>query len=184
MAKSHARRHLGRLHTRTRMGSDGDFVPSFAGGISPERFAANSLKRMITHAAARIVLKQMEGIAPQTGIGKSADPGAADVNAPHHHTDAERNVANIANRQKLLQDMLTDVPMGADPNEWLLELARKDGLRAVRVAEARKGYCQDGFGWDDVRRLCSEDVDTYNQTLLQAIMQEQYGGSDKQQSAQ
>ena len=97
MAKSHARRHLGRLHTRTRMGSDGDFVPSFAGGISPERFAANSLKRMITHAAARIVLKQMEGIAPQTGIGKSADPGAADVNAPHHHTDAERNVANIAN---------------------------------------------------------------------------------------
>ena len=52
--------------------ADGDFVPTLQ-GKSPERFAAISMQRMLTHCAARIVLKQMEGLAPQTGVGQMGE---------------------------------------------------------------------------------------------------------------
>eukprot|EP00793_Prasinoderma_coloniale_P002604 PRCOL_00002086-RA len=154
----------------TRCGSDGDFVPTFKGGTSPERFAAGGLTRLLTHAAARIVLKQLEGLSPRA----SAPSGAADVrSASTPGDDAARTAASAASKYDVLEAMLA-VPMGADAEAWMVELARRDALLAVRVCEARDGYAREGFGWDDLKRVVLEDLQAANEDTLRAALRAQY----------
>ena len=151
--------------------ADGDFVPTLQ-GKSPERFAAISMQRMLTHCAARIVLKQMEGLAPQTGVGQmpggavDASKEARDGKGEGAKNDEERVVQNMVSQYDVLSAMLTDVPMGADPDEWMRELFKRDQLLALRVHEARVGYCEDGFEWENLRRVALEGLTASGEGLL------------------
>ena len=150
--------------------ADGDFVPTLQ-GKSPERFAAISMQRMLTHCAARIVLKQMEGLAPQTGVGQMPG-GAVDTSKEARgkgegaKNDEERVVQNMVSQYDVLSAMLTDVPMGADPDEWMRELFKRDQLLALRVHEARVGYASDGFEWENLRRVALEGLTASGEGLL------------------
>eukprot|EP00854_Cymbomonas_tetramitiformis_P019600 gene19600-23441_t len=139
------------------MGSDGDFVPSY-GGRSPERFAAGFLDAFMTQAAARIVLKQLEGLAPSSSLAL----GEVDL-------DGGRTTQRAGDHYTILKEYLEDEAC-RDGRQWLKGLMQKDHLLGVRVAEARVAYATEGFQWEVLQGMVPAQMHEDNGEVMREMM--------------
>jgi len=121
--------------------------PSAFSGSTPERAAARQLCRLFTHAAAFVVLDQLEAVAgtPREGEGGSGM--------------AEEVASSLAADREALQAHLQSEPL-SDPDAWLEKLSARSPRIALRVAETRLAYATEpaGFEWDNLRRLAGEEL--------------------------
>ena len=107
--------------------------------------ASGALTTLLTFAAAKIILAQVEG----SGRGGLAafNRGTYDSLAQMLEPDA----------LKLLQ---------RDPDAWCLELMNLDQLAGVRVLETRAAYAQDGFEWEQLQSLTNEGIKKANESIM------------------
>ena len=107
--------------------------------------ASGALTTLLTFAAAKIILAQVEG----SGRGGLAafNRGTYDSLAQMLEPDA----------LKLLQ---------RDPDARCLELMNLDQLAGVRVLETRAAYAQDGFEWEQLQSLTNEGIKKANESIM------------------
>eukprot|EP00803_Ostreobium_quekettii_P002136 evm.model.scf_577EXC.10 EVM.evm.TU.scf_577EXC.10 scf_577EXC:70796-73927(-) len=126
------------------------FVPSDSfGGISPERTAANALRKLFTFCAVKAILAQLEG----SGLGRL---GSYDANGHRDLLDA----AGELNSQ--------------DCDEWLASLMKRNKNIAMRVMEVRSAYCAEDFEWNQCKKVADKDIKDANLRLLREHMVEVY----------
>ena len=114
--------------------------------MSPERYAADHLVKLMTFIAARIILHQWEGreSIPTSRVGPVADVEASPLQSQY---------------QILLEHLENGM---SNPDKWLEELMEKDPVLALRVSEVRDSYVNDGFEWQNLARLCKEEIGSRN----------------------
>ena len=128
--------------------------PSAFGGVTPERAAARQLARFFTHAAAFVVLDQLESVAGGTGELSQARPAPpAPAGCEAEAEAAERLAADKAALAHHLQEVKL-----IDADEWLELLAEASPRVALRVAATRLAYATEptGFEWDNLKRVTGE----------------------------
>mmetsp|Transcript_31552 Transcript_31552/g.68961 ORF Transcript_31552/g.68961 Transcript_31552/m.68961 type:complete len:194 (-) Transcript_31552:130-711(-) len=140
------------------MGSDGDFAPSY-NGKSPERFVSEFLHAFFTQAGARIVLKQLEGLAPRSSLAITEEEQA------NISLDGEHTTSRAADHYEILKNYLEEVPC-RDGDKWLEGIMKKDQLLGLRVAEARVAYAGDGFQWDVLKGMVPKQLEDGNAEVM------------------
>lgn len=147
-------------------------VPSDSfGGNSPERHVANSMRKFFTFVAAKIVLHQLEGVAPESATPMEADrPG----DAQQGQAEARRSAKRIQSDYQQLLDMLQNHPM-KDEQEWIQMLLQKNSMLGLRIMEVRKAYAEIDFEWDNLRKVSLSILDEGNDDMMQWWVKQQYG---------
>lgn len=130
-------------------------VPAGAfNGSTPERAASRQLSRFFTHAAAWVVLDQLEAVSGGTGERASSRP----LSPPPPGLEAAEEAAEaLAADREALANHLQSVPL-QDGDTWLAQLSEVTPRVALRVAETRLAYATDSFEWDSLRRLAGEEL--------------------------
>lgn len=147
-------------------------VPSDSfGGNSPERHVAKSMRKFFTFVAAKIVLHQLEGVAPESATPMEADrPGDAEQG----QAEARRSAKRIQSDYQQLLDMLQNHPM-KDEQEWIQMLLQKNSMLGLRIMEVRKAYAEIDFEWDNLRKVSLSILDEGNDDMMQWWVKQQYG---------
>eukprot|EP00193_Tetraselmis_chui_P002221 CAMPEP_0177763756 /NCGR_PEP_ID=MMETSP0491_2-20121128/7036_1 /TAXON_ID=63592 /ORGANISM="Tetraselmis chuii, Strain PLY429" /LENGTH=209 /DNA_ID=CAMNT_0019279875 /DNA_START=181 /DNA_END=810 /DNA_ORIENTATION=+ len=141
-------------------------VPSDSfGGLSPERKASQHLQAFFTFVAVKVVLAQLEGVAPVSSLAVETDGG-----------DGDRSAARINNDYDDLLQFYEQHPL-RDADEWMKALVAHNSLLARRVMEVRKAYAEADFEWDSLQRLSNEGLQKSNDELMTWWMQQQYGAA-------
>jgi hypothetical protein len=125
--------------------------PSAFGGLTPERAAANQLARFFTHAAAFVVLDQLECVAGGTGELSVSRP--LPPSSPGCEAEAEA-AERLAADKAALAHHLQSVKL-VDADAWLEALSQSSPRVALRVATTRLAYATEptGFEWDNLKRV-------------------------------
>ena len=128
--------------------------PGAFGGISPERAGARQLARFFTHAAAYIVLDQLEALAGGAGSLSRVQPSPPVSKASEPEAETAERLA--ADRDALARHM-QNVQLG-DPDAWMEALAAASPRVALRVATTRLAYATEptGFEWHNLKRVTGE----------------------------
>eukprot|EP00894_Picocystis_sp_ML_P004933 jgi/Pico_ML_1/55450/g1130.t1 len=147
-------------------------VPSDSfGGNSPERHVAKSMRKFFTFVAAKIVLHQLEGVAPESASPLEADqPGDAQQGS----AEARRSAKRIQSDYQQLLDMLQNHPM-KDEHEWIQTLLHKNSMLGRRIIEVRKAYAEIDFEWDSLKKVSLSILDEGNDEMMQWWVKQQYG---------
>lgn len=117
-----------------------------AGGTSPERRAAASLRTFFTLVAVRIVQGQLKGSGSRGDIGSYDSQATADL-------------------ERCLQD---STPL-KDGDLFLERLMSVNSALAFRIIEVRAAYCKEEFEWDQLRRIAGEDITAANLKLMRTF---------------
>ena len=128
--------------------------PSAFGGQTPERAAAHQLARFFTHAAAFVVLDQLESVAGGTGELSTSPP--APPASPGCEAEAEA-AERLAADKAALAHHLQSVKL-VDADAWLEALSEASPRVALRVAATRLAYATEptGFEWNNLKRVTGE----------------------------
>lgn len=119
------------------------------GGDSAELKGAQTLRRLFTFVAIRVVQGHIEGLGNDGGFAPQATGWDGTSNCPDYDD---------------LRWHMENVDLG-DGDEWISALMKKNPVVAMRVLEARKAYCEE-FDYGMLRECVDEIIGEGNVRLM------------------
>ena len=147
--------------------------PSAFSGATPERAAARQLCRLLTHAAAFVVLDQLEAVAGAVTPPEDDEGGSSTAEA----------AARLAADKEALQLHLQSERL-TDADAWLETLSARAPRVALRVAETRLAYASTGFEFGNLKRLAVEELSAGNSAVRTAWLRGAVEAGSSPQPAQ
>jgi len=123
------------------------------GGDSAELKGAQTMRRLFTFVAIRVVQGHIEGLGNDGGFAPQATGMDGTSDCPDYDD---------------LRWHMENVELG-DGDSWISALMKKNPVVALRVLEARKAYCEE-FDYDLLRDCVAEVISEGNVRLMQEHM--------------
>ena len=162
----HPRRHPTRIQA-----SDDDknlpklYIPGDAlGGESPELKAAQTLRRLFTHVAIRVVQSHLEGAGNDGGFAPQVTGRDGQVMCPDYDD---------------LRRAMETIPLG-DGDEWLDAFMKINSTVALRVIIARETYAKQ-FDYGSTKTYAEALVEKGNAQLMKRHASRSFSGGDGQE---
>ena len=162
----HPRRHPTRIQA-----SDDDknlpklYIPGDAlGGESPELKAAQTLRRLFTHVAIRVVQSHLEGAGNDGGFAPQVTGRDGQVMCPDYDD---------------LRNAMETIPLG-DGDEWLDAFMKINSTVALRVIIARETYAKQ-FDYGSAKTYAEALVEKGNAQLMKRHASRRFSGGDGQE---
>mmetsp|Transcript_9158 Transcript_9158/g.30179 ORF Transcript_9158/g.30179 Transcript_9158/m.30179 type:complete len:199 (-) Transcript_9158:2-598(-) len=162
----HPRRHPTRIQA-----SDDDknlpklYIPGDAlGGESPELKAAQTLRRLFTHVAIRVVQSHLEGAGNDGGFAPQVTGRDGQVMCPDYDD---------------LRRAMETIPLG-DGDEWLDAFMKINSTVALRVIIARETYAKQ-FDYGLAKTYAEALVEKGNAQLMKRHASRSFSGGDGQE---
>ena len=162
----HPRRHPTRIQA-----SDDDknlpklYIPGDAlGGESPELKAAQTLRRLFTHVAIRVVQSHLEGAGNDGGFAPQVTGRDGQVMCPDYDD---------------LRNAMETIPLG-DGDEWLDAFMKINSTVELRVIIARETYAKQ-FDYGSAKTYAEALVEKGNAQLMKRHASRSFSGGDGQE---
>ena len=110
------------------------------GGDSAEQKGAETMRRLFTFVAIRIVQGHLEGLGNDGGFAPQATGWDGSVQCPDYQD---------------LRTAMETVPLG-NGDEWISAFMKVNPVVALRILEARKAYCEE-FDYGMLKE-CTDDL--------------------------
>lgn len=137
------------------------------GGDSAELKGAQTMRRLFTFVAIRVVQGHIEGLGNDGGFAPQATGMDGTSDCPDYDD---------------LRWHMENVELG-DGDSWISALMKKNPVVALRVLEARKAYCEE-FDYDLLRDCVAEVISEGNVRLMQEHMAASLEGGGKDDGAE